>query len=277
MPTKPTSARELDRFDLYECCVQSPSLLVRLLRGIHGGTPRVLREDFCGGGALSRQWVQDVQGGVCVGVDTDRAALARLRRLGRAAVRRGRIRVVCADALDPPASADTPRPDVVFVGNFSIGEIHDRSSLVGYLRVTRRRLAPGGVFVCDIYGGNSAFVTGAVRRVHPVPGRASMRVRYTWEQRAADPLTGMVVNAIHFRVEEDAQVVHEITDAFIYRWRLWSVPELRDAMREAGFRAAEVYAQVPDAVDSDGRVYVSPVREPDEVDGSFIVCVGARR
>jgi SAM-dependent methyltransferase len=277
MPTQPVSAGDLDRFDLYECCVQSPSLLVRLLRGIHAGTPRVLREDFCGGGALSRRWVQDVAGGLCVAIDTDRAALARLRRLGRSGVRRGAIRIVRADALHPPASADIPRPDVVFVGNFSIGEIHDRPRLIGYLRATRRRLAPGGVFVCDTYGGASALVTGAVRRVHPVPGSPSVRVRYTWEQRSADPLTARVVNALHFRVEEDGRVVREFTDAFVYRWRLWSVPELRDALLEAGFRDAEVYAQVPDAVDSDGRVYVSPVRDPEEVGESYIVCIGARR
>ena len=39
---------------------------------------------------------------------------------------------------------------------------------------------------------------------------------------------------MHFRVERDGCIIQEETDAFVYRWRLWSVPELRDAMREGG-------------------------------------------
>ena len=68
----------------------------------------------------------------------------------------------------------------------------------------------------------------------------------------------------------------ELRDAFVYRWRLWSVPELRDAMMEAGFRSTEVYDRVPEAADGEGRVYLSPVRGAD-LEASFIVCVAGRR
>lgn len=45
---------------------------------------------------------------------------------------------------------------------------------------------------------------------------------------------------MHFRVERDGVIVASIEDAFVYRWRLWSVPELREAMLEAGFASTEV-------------------------------------
>ncbi len=101
--------------------------------------------------------------------------------------------------------------------------------------------------------------------------------RYTWEQRDADPLTGMVTDVIHFRIEHAGNIIEEYDDAFVYRWRLWSVPELRDAMLEAGFKQVQVYAKLADAVDDEGYAYITPVDDPqDELEESFIVLVAAR-
>ena len=101
-------------------------------------------------------------------------------------------------------------------------------------------------------------------------------MRYTWEQREADPLTGEVVDAMHFRVLRDGVVEQDLPDAFVYRWRLWSVPELRDAMRDAGFASSDVYPRTPDARDDDGVLHVRPLHDPDEVDESFDVLVVGR-
>ena len=128
--------------------------------------------------------------------------------------------------------------DVIFVGNFSIGEIGERADLVRYLASSRKRFRPGGVFVCDTYGGPSAHRVGAIERSHWIEG--GDRILYVWEQREVDPTTGRVVNAMHFRIERDGVIVDSIEDAFVYRWRLWSVPELREAMVEAGFASTEV-------------------------------------
>jgi len=95
-----------------------------------------------------------------------------------------------------------------------------------------------GVFVCDTYGGESAFRRGAIQRV--VPLDADTTIRYTWEHREADAWTGAVTNAVHFRVERCGEIVQEITDAFVYDWRLWSVPELREVLHETGFEGVEV-------------------------------------
>lgn len=264
--SRPRAGPALDRHDLYERCVQSPRHLVGLILAIHGGDPKVLGEDFSGTGAVSRAWVSLVKGGRAIAVDRDAAVLARARARG---VRRLRGDVLTA--TDPVRDA----ADVIVVGNFSIGEIHDRRRLIRYLRHCRERLrARGGVFICDTYGGESAFRTGAVHRIHPGPDGS--RIRYTWEQRAADPLTGMVENALHFRVERGGWIVQEDTDAFIYRWRLWSIPELREAMREAGFRSTAVYDQAPDALDHEGRAYTRPIDDPRALDPSFIVCIAAR-
>lgn len=251
-----------DKHDLYELCVQSPTHLAPLLRAVHGGDPRVLGEDFAGTAALSCEWVKR-EGRRAVAVDLDARALG--RHPDHPMVSR-----VFSDVRTVPDACD-----VLFVGNFSIGYMHTRPELVAYLRHARGRLNPGGVFVCDTYGGESAFLTGDVHRPHPMPG--GRLCRYTWEQRRADPLTGMVTDVIHFRIEKGGVIEHEMPDAFVYEWRLWSVPELRDAMTEAGFSRTLVYAKLADAWDDEGNAYVEPVKNAeDELDESFIVMVAGR-
>lgn len=236
--------------------------MARFLEAVHGGTPRTLREDFCGTGGVCRAWATISAAHRAVGVDMDAEPLRRLRRIAR-------VRAVKSDVL-----ACAERADVISATNFSIGYWHSRRDLVRYLRACRTRLLPRGVFVCDTYGGASAFVRGSVVRDHFTP--AGIRVRYTWQQRLADPLTAMVEDALHFRADRDGEVIFEQADAFVYRWRLWSVPEVREAMAEAGFARTEVYADLAEAVDQAGRAYVSPVTDPDDLGESFIVCVAGR-
>jgi hypothetical protein len=265
----------LDRYDLYERCVQSPRLLVPLLCAIHKGVAAkedeghratVLGEDFCGTALLSRTWVEMVEGGSAVAVEIDPEPLARARRSEG-------VRVVESDVMAIDAARNGGM-DIVFAGNFSIGEIHDRAGLVAYLRVVRDRLSPCGVFVCDTYGGENAYALGHVDREHVGPD--GTRINYRWEQREADPLTARVVNAMHFRVLRGDDVVQDERDAFVYDWRLWSVPELRDAMQEAGFVRTEVYAQEPDAVDNAGEAYAMPIEDASSLDEDFIVYIVGR-
>jgi len=252
-------ATPLDRYELYEQAAQSPEMQARFLRALHAAppaTPLILGEDFCAAGALSRAWVGVFPGSSAVCVDHDPAPLARLReRAGDS------ITIIEGDVRDARAPAD-----IIAALNFSICEWKKRVDLLDYLRGVRERLRPGGVFVADLYGGVDAFVTGE--------SDLELRggTRYVWEQREADPLTGMVVNAMHFELPDGRR----LRDAFVYHWRLWSAPELREAMLEAGFQSVEVYDRLGDAVDSDGRVYVRPVESPDELDENFVISLAAR-
>lgn len=265
-PSRPATPG-LTRHDLYELCVQSPRHLVPFLRAVHCGDPRVLGEDFAGTAALSALWADQSADHLAVAVDLDADAL-------RHHPEHPRVLRRCTDVMEAADPAD-----VIFVGNFSIGYRHTRPDLIAYLKHARQRLTilgrEHGVFICDTYGGESAFLTGEVHRDHWIPDgpHAGERIRYTWEQRHADPLTGMVTDVLHFRVEKGGVIGQEFLDAFVYEWRLWSVPELRDAMLEAGFATTEVYAKTADAVDGEGNAYVLPVEDPEELDDSFIVLV----
>jgi hypothetical protein len=291
----------LSRFDCYELCVQSPRHIVAFLRGVHGNEPIVLGEDFCGTAAIARRWCAEAarhnNAGRAVAIDLDPEVIERARvgviadgtgdrvelRCGNciagAGAGEGREKSPLARARGSDGNAGDSRGDgcdVLFVGNFSIGYCHDRPTLLAYLRRCRERIARGnggfggGVFACDIYGGSSAFKLGGFERRHP--GRGREIIRYAWSHDAADPITGMVENSIGFRVEVDGEIVQELPRAFTYRWRLWSIAELREAMFEAGFSDAEVYKDVNIAP---GQRPV-PVRDAAELGEDWIVLVVAR-
>ncbi|MGE3108564.1 MAG: hypothetical protein AB7G11_18025 [Phycisphaerales bacterium] len=269
----------LDKYDLYELCAQAPARDARFLRALHGGRPRILGEDFSGGGAIAKEWVRLFPGARGVAVDRDPEPLARLTGARGITVVRDDVRRA------------TNNVDLIADLNFSICEIHSRRDLVAYLKHARSRLrssrATGrGVFVCDIYGGSDAYYTGVI--TERKKGPSGERVVYEWEQRHADPLTGRVVNAMHFRVTPaepakrarrsrgSARKPYSIRDAFVYDWRLWSVPELREAMLDAGFAKTEVYPRFAEAIDDEGNMYVSPIEDPAEAGDSFSVYVVGR-
>jgi hypothetical protein len=269
----------LDRHDCYELCVQSPRHVVAMLRGIHGNEPLVLREDFCGSAAVGRRWCVEGasrgDGARAVGVDLDTECLARAARLALDDRTGDRLNLLRADAVHtPPDSADGA--DIVFVGNFSIGYIHLRSDLLTYLRHCRDRLVRGqggfggGVFVCDLYGGSRQFQLGSLDRTHM--SRGPEVIKYHWEHEEADPLTGIVTNSISFKVILDGELQQDLPRAFVYRWRLWSIPELTDAFLEAGFTSTDIYKDLNLAPGQPAQ----PVTSPDELGPDWIVMVAAR-
>ena len=242
--------RTVNRYDLYEIAVQCPPIEAAFLDAVHGASPRVLGEDFCGPAGISRAWLELGPDRMAVATDLDdgplRHAVTRLVEAHeRAATERLTIRE--RDALEVG-----DRADVIAALNFAACELHERERLLTYLRNCLFRLEAGGVLVCDLYGGIDAMLPGSSEQV--IDTEAGELV-YTWEQVETDPTTARVRNAIHFELP-DGTVIER---AFEYDWRLWSPAELRDAMREAGFRSTEVYAQYGEAMDDEGALLVEPI------------------
>jgi len=278
--TDPLPGSLRDPADLYELCVQSPRRVVDFLHAAYGpggAGPRSLREDFCGTAAVSRRWIQrareHAQPATAIAVDLDQATLDAARaRAGRDAV----LDAIDLRRADAIRADDADPADVIYVGNFSIGEIHARADLVAYFRRSAARLRAaaagwgGGVLVADTYGSAGAFKLTTLHRTHT--GRRGEVVHYTWQHVAADPLTRLVENAIHFRVVEQGETTLELPAAFTYRWRLWSITELREAMIEAGFASTEMHTNV----DLPPGVTPTPVSDPAELGADWIVCVVGR-
>jgi hypothetical protein len=240
--------RDWNRFDLFELAAQDPPREARFLEAVHGGRPRRLADDFSGPGGIARAWVALSHDHEAVCVDIDGQPLEHARERAERDLRDAARRVSYhwGGVVEAPG-----RVDVIAALNFAAGELHTRPELMTYLRHALARLEAGGVLVLDTYGGSDAWQPGVQEVRLDTPDGA---VVYEWEQIEADPLTARVRNAMHFRLPDGRR----LDDAFEYDWRLWSVAELRDALREAGFRRTEVYTTLGDAIADDGRLLVHP-------------------
>lgn len=259
----------LSRYTLYSLCAQDPPRDARLLRAIFadatGTSPRgkTLGEDFSAAAAIARFWCVADPNARAVAVDLDSEALSH-------AIAHPRLKLVQSDVRNAKHPAD-----LIAALNFSVCELHQRKALVTYFKRAFARLRSPGLFICDIYGGADSFTTGIITDSYTLPD--SRKVTYQWEQRTADPATARVTNAMHFTVHPRAKkgTPERFPDAFVYDWRLWSIPELSDALRDAGFTDIRVYPRTPGAIDSHGDFHIEPVMDASELGETFNVFVVA--
>ncbi len=243
MPTRPRP--RIDRLLLYGPAVQHVEhdldTLEHVYRTLNGRAPTLMREDFCGTAALACEWVRRSKRHRAWGIDLHGATLKwalrnRVPMLGTAA---GRLTLLHSDAR----RVTRPPVDLVMALNYSYWVFHERAALLAYFRAARRTLAPGGLLCLDAFGGTEAMQELVeTRRVPASRGPGGERIpafRYVWEQAAFNPVDHRLLCHIHFKLRGG----RELRRAFTYDWRMWTLPEIRELLAEAGFRESLVYVQ----------------------------------
>ncbi len=260
-PRARPAGRDLHR--LYEQAVQHPPTeIARIERAIRraGGTPRRLREDFSGTAFLAASWVASRSDRTAVAVDLEPSvhAWARAHRLPDLGARAARLSLVTTDVRHGPGGPF----DAIVALNFSYQVFHTRAELGAYLAAARAALAPAGVMILDVFGGWESQQVIIERR------RMRGGVTYVWEHESFDPITHRMRCAIHFELPGGRR----IRGAFRYDWRLWTLPELTELLREAGFADVEV---LWDVAPTGSERYV-PRRSADNQPGWIAYLVGRR-
>jgi len=230
---KKKQAATADRHLLYEAAVQSAEaeceFMTKTYKGLRGRKPRRLREDFCGTANISARWVQESRNNEAIGVDLDAEVLAWGREHRVAPLKpaeQARLSLLQSDVL----SVKTPPVDIVGAFNFSYWVFKTREQLREYFRAVHRALDTDGLFFLDCFGGYDAF-----RELKE--SRKCEGFTYIWEQARYRPVTGEILCHIHFRFPDGSQ----LKEAFSYDWRLWTLPELKELLAEAGFGPIAVY------------------------------------
>lgn len=236
-------ADKADRHVLYQKSVQDPETeienLTETFQVLRGRTPLSLREDFCGTAYLATEWCKSDPERSAIGVDLCTETLAwgrehNVQAAGADVVRR--IQLIEGNVLN----ARTDLVDLLCAFNFSYNILEQRTQLLDYFKAARAALKPDGVFVIDVYGGCEAFDEAEEER--EVDGED---FTYIWEQASFNPITHHSQCYIHFAFKDGSKLKR----AFSYEWRVWTLPELRELLREAGFSTARIYWE--EFVDSD--------------------------
>ncbi|KAL0369537.1 UNVERIFIED_CONTAM: hypothetical protein Sangu_0271800 [Sesamum angustifolium] len=254
---------------------------------VGGRAPLHLQEDFCGTALLSVEWLHSDARRTAVGLDLDVEALnwcmeSNVNRIGADVC--SRISLFHGNVLQPlesklvnfspdesmqnmtlrdnegdsvtgmnssPGSTKTvqntkslkdiqlPAKDIVCAFNYSCCCLHNRKDLVLYFKHALNALSrKGGIFVMDLYGGTSS--EGMLRLQRRFPN-----FTYVWEQAEFDIIQRKTRISLHFNLHKQHR---KLRHAFSYSWRLWSLPEVKDCLEEAGFRSVHFWIRsMPDS------------------------------
>ncbi|NKB24546.1 MAG: methyltransferase domain-containing protein [Kiritimatiellae bacterium] len=233
----------IDRHRLYEASVQSVDthldFVERVYKKSHGHRPQRLREDFCGTAKLACEWVLRHSKNRAWGIDVDKPTLewGSAHHLADFGAKAKRVQLIHDNVL----SVDTPHVDVTVAFNFSYWVFKQRTVLKEYFKNVTRSLKPGGIFVLDLFGGFNAMQTYTEKRMissmRDAHGQRIPRFKYMWEQKSFNAITHEILCYIHFKLPDGSM----IKKAYTYDWRLWTIPEIRETLLEAGFSSVDTY------------------------------------
>lgn len=125
-----------------------------------------------------------------------------------------------------------PARDIVCAFNYSCCCLHRRADLVLYFKHVLDVLSKkGGIFVMDLYGGTSSECKLRLQRKFA-------NFTYFWEQAEFDIIERKTRISLHFHLQKQQK---KLRHAFSYSWRLWSLPEIKDCLEEAGFQSVHFW------------------------------------
>jgi hypothetical protein len=265
---KSRKADNADKYALYEQSVQSTEFEYEFVdtnfERIRGRTATRLREDFCGTAQMCCEWVRGRTENTAIGVDLDPEVLDWGRRHHIAALdatQQERVTLLQEDVR----SVRTQPVDAVLAMNFSWQIFEQRDALRAYFASVRDGLVDDGILFLDAFGGYDAYREIEEKTKHK-------GFTYVWEQASYDPVTGHMVCYIHFHFPDGSK----LKKAFRYEWRLWTLPELKEVLLEAGFSNVTVYWQQWDE-DSDEPSGIFEPATQGEADPGWICMVSAEK
>lgn len=263
----PTMAEKADIHELYEESVQNVenevSFLSTTFRELNGRTAYTFREDFCGTASLACEWVKQGDAYSAIGVDIDPAVLewGRENRVARLeAGDQARVSLIESDVQ----TVQTPRVDILAAFNFSYWIFEQREQMIAYMRRCYDALEDDGVLFMDMFGGPESFEETKEKTKHD-------GFTYIWDQAEFHPVTNHMQCYIHFKFPDGSRIKR----AFSYAWRLWTAPELRDMLHDAGFRKVTVYWEGEDE-DGEGNGEFTP-SDTGEADLAWIAYIVAEK
>lgn len=226
------------KYFYYRESVQSPGedvkFFTKVYKSFYKKAPLTLREDFCGTFSISVAWVKAGKERKAIAVDEDKKPLNYGKTHYLSCLdesQKKRLTVLQKNVL----SLSLPGADIISVSNFSYYVFKERKKLLEYFKKVRKKIKKSGLFIIDAFGGSDT----------DGPNEEAVEEKgftYYWDQEDFDPITNQAKFYIHFKRKGERKRIKQFT----YDWRMWSLPELRDILTDAGFSKVHSYWEMSD-------------------------------
>ena len=227
-----------DKYFYYKNSVQSPEeniiFFKKTYKSIFKKTARIFREDFCGTFYIGYYWVKEHPKNRALVIDKDNQPIeyGKKHHLSKlTASEKSRLTILNNNVLDKKL----PKAEIINVNNFSYFIFKQRTVLLKYFKNIKRSLFNKGLFIIDVVGGPDCEDISEEEAKHK-------DFSYYWDQTRFDPINNEAQFYIHFKRKGEKKR----KKVFSYDWRMWSIPELKDILLEAGFSKVYVYWEQSD-------------------------------
>ncbi len=244
-----------EQYKMYSQAVQDASFDLEFLNDEYqrliGHRPLSFREDFCGAGYLSSEWVKQSDKHTAIGIDLCEDALRYGQEYYRAALtqeQQARLHYLKQDVL----LSDGIHSDIIVAFNFSYWIFKTRETLRQYFISVRKSMNKDSIFFLDTKGGTEVVMVGT-------EDKKFREFTYYWECESYNPINRECTFSIHFKPKGKPKQYR----AFTYHWRYWSIPEIRELLAEAGFSQSIVYMEGEDEND-EGDGNFEPIEEDED-------------
>ncbi len=270
---KASLAATADRHSLYQNSVQDTEAELEFVadtfKELNGRALRLLREDFCGTANTACDWIRRNKKNTAIAIDLDEEVLewGRVNNFNQlTAEQQSRIQLIHGDVMHPPAT----EVDAILAMNFSYYLFLERDALRQYFRRVCHSLVADGILFMDAYGGYEAHQELEEERECEDDDIGDFT--YVWDQHRFNPINHHMNCQIHFKFPDGSK----INQAFNYNWRLWSLPELQEILKEAGFSRVHVYWEGTDEETNEGDG-IYEVQTEGEADAGWICYLVAQK
>ena len=257
-----------DKYQHYLESVQGPKADVYFIKKeffkIKKSLPKTLREDFCFTFALCIEWVKSSPHHFAYGIDIDPKCLEYgkkhyLKTLSLPEQKR--IKIKLQNVLAP---ISFPLVDISLALNFSYFVFKTRDLLKKYFKQCFLSLKNKGILVLDCFGGEKSFSANIEKRNYG-------SFMYYWEQKKFDPISHFCQFRIHYKPK--GKPIRK--NVFRYDWRLWTLPEINDLLKEVGFKKIHIYWEGTKR-DGSGNGIFKPRKKGEECD-AFVAYIFAEK
>jgi len=233
----PTMAQLADKHVLYQEAVQCTDFEIEFyedrFRDLRGKRrkPMIMREDFCGTAMFAADWCKSDSKRHAIGVDLCSDTLTwgkeNIIKPAGASVN-SRVTLLNDNVLE----VVTEKVDFTCAMNFSYCVFKSRDLLRDYFKNVLQGLKSDGLFFLDLMGGTTTIDLNEEYKY-----LEESQATYVWEHESFNPINNDIRCYIHFEFDDGSRM----DKAFIYEWRLWSLPELQEILLEAGFSSVHIF------------------------------------